>query len=54
MNGRPGWDWLKVVSYQKTEDKKQSESCDDNLETLIFQDQDQDNAGNEDIFKKKS
>ena len=28
-----------MVSYQKTEHKKQSESCDDNLEKLIFQDQ---------------
>ena len=28
-----------MVSYQKTEQKKQSESCDDNLEKLIFQDQ---------------
>ena len=37
--GRPGSEWLKVVSYQKTGDKKQSESCDDNLEKLIFQDQ---------------
>ena len=48
MKGRPGWDWLKVVSYQKTGDKKQSESCDDNSEKIIFQDQD--NAGNKDIF----
>ena len=28
-----------MVSYQKTEHKKQPESCDDNLEKLIFQDQ---------------
>ena len=27
-----------MVSYQKTEDKKQSESCHDKLEKLIFQD----------------
>ena len=39
MKGRPGSEWLKVVSYQKTGDKKQSESCDDNLEKFIFQDQ---------------
>ena len=28
-----------MVSYQKTGDKKPFESCDENLEKLIFQDQ---------------